>query len=41
MVVNMKSNRISLKAFRADDSFAGRVQKLVREEVLPLSLIHI
>lgn len=31
----MKSNRISLKAFRADDSFAGRVQKLVREEVLP------
>ena len=35
MVVNMKSNRISLKAFRADDSFAGRVQKLVREEVLP------
>ena len=31
----MKSNRISVKAFHADYSFAGRVQKLVREEVLP------
>lgn len=31
----MKSNRISVKAFSADDSFVGRVQKLVRDEVLP------
>lgn len=30
----MKSNRIALQAFHADDSFVGRVQKLVREEVL-------
>ena len=31
----MKSNRIPVGAFHADDSFIGRVQKLVREEVLP------
>ena len=31
----MKSNRISVKSFLADDSFVGRVQKLVRDEVLP------
>ncbi|MBQ2667381.1 MAG: glycoside hydrolase family 127 protein [Clostridia bacterium] len=31
----MKSNRIPVHAFRADDSFVGRVQKLVREEVIP------
>ena len=31
----MKSNRISVNAFHADGSFVGRVQKLVREEVLP------
>ena len=33
--VVMKSNRIPVRAFRADDGFIGRVQKLVREEVLP------
>lgn len=31
----MKSNRIPVNAFHADNSFVGRVQKLVREEVLP------
>lgn len=31
----MKSNRIPVHAFHADDSFVGRVQKLVREEVIP------
>ena len=31
----MKSSRIAVTDFRADDSFVGRVQKLVREEVLP------
>lgn len=31
----MKSERIPLKDFQADDSFVGRVQKLVREQVLP------
>ena len=31
----MKSSRISVKDFKADGSFVGRVQKLVREEVLP------
>ena len=31
----MKSSRISVKNFHADDSFVGRVQKLVREEVIP------
>ena len=31
----MKSNRIPVTSYQADDSFAGRVQKLVREEVLP------
>ena len=31
----MKSNRISVQSFHADDGFVGRVQKLVRDEVLP------
>lgn len=31
----MKSNRIPVQNFKADDSFIGRVQKLVREEVIP------
>ena len=31
----MKSNRIPVNNFQADDSFVGRVQKLVRDEVLP------
>ena len=31
----MKSNRISVRDFQADEGFVGRVQKLVRDEVLP------
>ena len=31
----MKSERIPVKSFSADNGFIGKVQKLVREEVLP------
>ena len=31
----MNSKRIPLTAFQADDSFVGRVQRLVRDEVIP------
>lgn len=31
----MKSERIPVKSFSADNGFIGKMQKLVREEVLP------
>ena len=31
----MNSKRIPLTAFQADDRFVGRVQRLVRDEVIP------